>query len=312
MLPEYHLPDKQLVAWKPVSPSSPENIDLPGSTVYSAIDDFGTIRINNWANALYQIGIRIFNFIRGVTINISKKREGVRFEAVLEGSVQILDKGQETDVMKEGYYRISDIKEFQALFKSPTATRYFVTYYSPEVLQQIGIEDEVSACPPRILAPEMAQLIINIMGNSYEGGMRDFFYENCIRELLFIHLSIKGPRLPGELSDTDLAAIFKADELIKADLKSHYTIRELARKVGINEFKLKQGFRKMFQQGVFKRLTEHRMQHAKILLESTDRSVEDIADRSGYSNASTLIPAFSKRFGHSPHEWRKLRRKGMV
>lgn len=312
MLPEYQLPDHQLVSLQPVPESSSGTTLLPGSREFAAEADYGSIRIYSWTNSLFQLCFKIFSFIRRISLQVRNKRHGFRFEAVLEGAVQITHTGGDTEELKEGHYRITDVKEFQALFSSSSATRFFITCFSKESLEKIGLADQIKTCPPRMLAPEMLQLIKAVSSNPYNEEIRDFFYENCIRELLFIHLSVKQHRLPGELSDNDLAAILQADALIMEDLSKHYTIRELSRKVGLNEFKLKRGFRNVFNQGVFRRLAEHRLKYACMLLESTEMSVEDIADSVGYSNASTFIPAFSKRYGHSPLVWRKLRRKGEI
>jgi AraC-like DNA-binding protein len=75
----------------------------------------------------------------------------------------------------------------------------------------------------------------------------------------------------------DIASIYKADSIIAANLKKHYTIDELSRMSGTNKLKLKIGFKKAYGMGVFKRLVFRWMEHAKTLLESTDKSIGEIA-----------------------------------
>jgi AraC-like DNA-binding protein len=46
------------------------------------------------------------------------------------------------------------------------------------------------------------------------------------------------------------------------------------------------------------------MQHAKTLLESTNKSIGEIAELAGYDTAAGFIHAFRRKFGITPREWR--------
>jgi AraC-like DNA-binding protein len=77
----------------------------------------------------------------------------------------------------------------------------------------------------------------------------------------------------GQLEDRDIAAIYQADTIISSNLHQHFTIEKLSRMTGTNQFKLKKGFKDIFGMGVFHRLLFRRMEHAKVLLETTDKSI---------------------------------------
>ena len=64
---------------------------------------------------------------------------------------------------------------------------------------------------------------------------------------------------------------------------------------------LQQNFGKTFSQ----KLTDARMAAAAQLLEGTDLSVTQIAERSGYSSIEHFSTAFRRRMGCSPREYRK-------
>ena len=49
-----------------------------------------------------------------------------------------------------------------------------------------------------------------------------------------------------------------------------------------------------------------RLQHARLMLETTDRTASEIAHESGFENASHFSQAFRAQFGHSPSEWRGI------
>ncbi len=46
------------------------------------------------------------------------------------------------------------------------------------------------------------------------------------------------------------------------------------------------------------------MEHAKTLLETTQKSIGEIAELAGYDTAAGFIHAFRREFGNTPREWR--------
>jgi AraC-like DNA-binding protein len=78
---------------------------------------------------------------------------------------------------------------------------------------------------------------------------------------------------------------------------------------GTNEFKLKKGFRQLFGMGVFHRLLFRRMEKAKMLLETTNKSIGEIADLAGYDTAAGFIHAFRREFDMTPREWRNQQKE---
>lgn len=81
------------------------------------------------------------------------------------------------------------------------------------------------------------------------------------------------------------------------------TIAELAMEVGLNQLKLKRGFRSLFGMGVYSLFQRHRMERARELL--YHYNVTETALMLGYSNISHFSTAFRKQFGVLPGEARK-------
>ena len=102
----------------------------------------------------------------------------------------------------------------------------------------------------------------------------------------------------------DLPYIFAAQKIIDENPKIDLRIPDLAQKVGINEFKLKVGFRQMFKKGVHQYLLGVRLQHAKNKLEETDLTIEEIAYTVGFKSRDGFANAFKKEFKISPRYWR--------
>jgi len=205
--------------------------------------------------------------------------------------------------LKAGQYHLTDLPIFTALFKTNTACSVFITHYSNDLLQRLGIE--ILACAPQKMPESMAKLIHDMLHNQYEGNLRDFYYENSVRELLFFHLTQDKNPLPGELDNRDISSIYQADAIIASNLHEHITIEKLSRLAGTNAFKLKKGFRQLFGMGVFHRLLFRRMEHAKLLLETTNKPIGEVAGLAGYDTAAGFIHAFRNKFNMTPREWRK-------
>jgi AraC-like DNA-binding protein len=51
------------------------------------------------------------------------------------------------------------------------------------------------------------------------------------------------------------------------------------------------------------------MEHAKLLLQTTNKSIGNVADLAGYDTVAGFIHAFRKRFGVTPREWRNQRKE---
>jgi AraC family transcriptional regulator len=73
--------------------------------------------------------------------------------------------------------------------------------------------------------------------------------------------------------------------------------------VGLNQLKLKRGFRSLFGMGVYSLFQRHRMERARELL--SHHNVTETALMLGYSNISHFSAAFRKQFGVLPGEARK-------
>ncbi|WP_431211742.1 helix-turn-helix transcriptional regulator [Puia sp. P3] len=102
----------------------------------------------------------------------------------------------------------------------------------------------------------------------------------------------------------DVPAIELAKSIIEKDPTAHIHIPMLADKAGINEFKLKVGFRELFQCQPISVSTAIVPKKAKGLLEDTDDTIDQIASRAGFETYSGFSTAFKKAFQISPTEYR--------
>ena len=69
---------------------------------------------------------------------------------------------------------------------------------------------------------------------------------------------------------------------------------------GINEFKLKQGFKQVFNNTVFGYLSDYKLNQARELLLRGNTAIKEVADSLGYSSVQHFSHAFRKKFGVPP------------
>ncbi len=147
--------------------------------------------------------------------------------------------------------------------------------------------------------------ILNQIENSHLMGTCSSVYVDAkILELLSL---IFTQPIEKEMVFKDYDKIKEAALLLVSDIHKPPTIKELSLKVGINEKKLKQGFKAVFKTTVYGYLFEYKMQLAEQLLQNTQKNIIKIALQCGYEYPSHFSTAFKRKFGVSPKELRKKR-----
>lgn len=103
-------------------------------------------------------------------------------------------------------------------------------------------------------------------------------------------------------NELDRVKIVNAREILIQHICEPITIKELSRKVAMNECYLKKGFKEMFGSTIFDFYQSQRMEHAKYLLYEKGLSVTDVSLMLGYSSISHFSTAFKKHTGLKPCE----------
>ena len=103
-------------------------------------------------------------------------------------------------------------------------------------------------------------------------------------------------------NEADRFKITKAREVLLQHIGEPITIKELSRKVAINECYLKKGFKEMFGTTIFDFYQSQRMEHARYLLYEKGLSVTEVSMMLGYSSISHFSTAFKKHTGLKPCE----------
>jgi AraC-like DNA-binding protein len=102
-------------------------------------------------------------------------------------------------------------------------------------------------------------------------------------------------------TDYDRERILFARDYLLGRLDCPPSLAELSGAAGINEFKLKKGFKETFGVTAFQYLADVRLSLAKDDILAGRRSATDIAFALGYSSLAHFSSAFKKKFGVSPN-----------
>ena len=155
-----------------------------------------------------------------------------------------------------------------------------------------------------------SECIQEIRNDEHEGLVRSTYLEGVSLELLSYQAKqyLDDQKSPGKqlaLRKQDVEKILEAKELLLQNLDESLTIEELSREVGINQTKLKTGFKKVFDKPVKTWLRDKKLEKAKLLLLEGKLSVREIASSIGYTNQSHFSNKFKEKYGVLPKDYSK-------
>ncbi|WP_189523488.1 helix-turn-helix transcriptional regulator [Nostoc sp. PA-18-2419] len=156
----------------------------------------------------------------------------------------------------------------------------------------------------------MQDIVQQILRCPYQGMTKRMYLESKALELMTLivqeELEIKEDRHnPTLLKLDDVDRIHLARNILLRNLDNPPSLIELAKQAGINERKLKEGFRFCFGTTVFGYLHNYRMEQARSLLVAGQLSVKQVARIIGYASPTSFHAAFRKKFGINPGDYLK-------
>jgi AraC-like DNA-binding protein len=112
-------------------------------------------------------------------------------------------------------------------------------------------------------------------------------------------------RTASQFSARDLNRIYEARDYLSQHFASPPVIPQLARMVGINQTKLKAGFKAALGMTIADYTMRRRMERASELLITQDYPIEAVANTVGYRHAANFTCAFKRHFGCLPRIWKQ-------
>ena len=165
-----------------------------------------------------------------------------------------------------------------------------------------------SFCKMLPLCSRTRMVLESLLNNNYTDSFENIYINAQTQMLLLYSLEcMLGDREEGFsckflANDADREKILKAREILLEHIGEPVTIKELSRKVAINECYLKKGFKEMFGATIFDFYQSQRMEHARYLLYEKGLSVTEVSMMLGYSSISHFSTAFKKHTGLKPCE----------
>ncbi|MCF0074205.1 AraC family transcriptional regulator [Dyadobacter sp. CY261] len=153
--------------------------------------------------------------------------------------------------------------------------------------------------------PDMLTTINDITLCKLTGPFRRIFMEGKALELLSHTLNQAAHYTPArqKLNATDLQRIKEVKEYLDCHYLNPGSMLEICRMFCLNDYKLKTGFRALYQDSVFGYIHLRKMQLGKKLLEDGQMNVAQVSDCIGYANHFSA--AFRKYFGFSPSQLKR-------
>ena len=295
---------------------------------------FVEVNMQDWYFDGIRLGYSDWNFKQPVDLkwNYQIKSELVTLQANLKGSVFI---GSQTnkpqaafgnyqhnlyyangDDVNEGFLRSTHLQSSMFFIQFTKDAFLRLTQGGNDALERFGeniLNGRRCAISPNNLPVDavMLNIINDIINCRYKDGLKQMYLLSRSIEFLVLQAeACNAARLPAYKyvkTKHDLECVSYAREYILNNIESPPGLTALAKIVGINEYKLKRGFKEVFGNTVFGYLSESRLELAKNDLVRGDKTSTEIASVLGYSSVQHFSNAFKKKFGFSPNKLLKTR-----
>lgn len=162
--------------------------------------------------------------------------------------------------------------------------------------------------------PSALIVVLNQLFNiQLSESARNLYYHGKVFEILSLYFSEKKPdteNCPFLNDEETVRKIKHAKEYLLKHLDTPPGLKALAKLSGLNEFQLKMGFKEIYGNTVYGYLLDHKIDHARILLDTGKLKVNEVAFQIGYTNPSHFIAAFRKKFGITPKKYLMQQKAG--
>lgn len=162
------------------------------------------------------------------------------------------------------------------------------------------------------ITSEMYAILNDIVQCEKEGIIKQLYIETNVLKLLLLQFEQCGEVTAAKegncIKKYDLEKFGLVKKLLEDNIAYRHSLGELSRKSGLNDFKLKKGFKELYGTTVFGYLHELRMVKAAGLLHEDVKTIAEIAECCGYAYVQSFSTAFKQRYGITPEKYRKKER----
>jgi AraC-like DNA-binding protein len=295
---------------------------LRGATSFQAKTNLAELVIQELHGEYYTIRFLIGNFLKKVNAKGWIHSDGLYSYFMLKnGTRKQINTIGNLHIRQDQYACFfTESSDCSAVFEKTNEFRALDLFYSPKLLEELlpffPELKNVLLSPSGILLPgkpcwslpSMKEIINQILDCPYDEATRQFYFDLKVRELLYqlLETAFKTNPTQQHFTPFEIARIHEARDILESYIsKKPPSIRSLSRKVALNEYKLKTGFKQYFNASIFDWLIDRKMKHAKQLILTTNRPIKYICSMVGYPRTTNFITAFRRRFGMTPGSLRR-------
>lgn len=280
---------------------------------------FGSLQLHELKNENYCITHDQYSLLQDTTLQARADTQTLGLHYNLRSSFQWNISGCREKMLRRKQYNMFYLPSYECEYLFRKEQQYmnfgvvFTTDYLqrcneafpflPQFLKRVNLKIPTTVNENHVLAtPRMMEVIQNILHCDYIGMLKKMYLDSKVSELLLLSLrnipNIDEVQIT--LHPSDIELVHQAKEHLLANLENPCSIGELAHLVGLNEYKIKLGFKQLYKNTVFGLLQDERLQKARMLLQETQMTVQDISLLTGYKNLSNFTAAFKRKFGFPP------------
>ena len=171
-------------------------------------------------------------------------------------------------------------------FDQTTEQQFSICNSSRLLIEQLK---QISALTPLLQSLQLTEIVVQLLRRSIENITVPFTVCPVPACRFLAH-------------ETERAKIADAKRIMEQTIDQPLTIKELSRKVAMNECYLKKGFKTLTGRTINEYQQELRITKAKELLQQQGQTVSEVASLLGYSSISHFSAAFKKATGLKPCE----------
>ncbi len=305
--------------------SSPASMNtLAGSVLSAVTGDFGNILVQQIQAGRFTIYYNQYQIKKDSSFYFAMNGPSLELHFMLQNQMEykLSELGVVETIEKEFNLTYLPYIENRTSFKAGnTCTTFDIHFPVPYLEEYATVHPLINSFRDQVIQNraiqyssgkqvagfEMIGIINHILFNDYAGAPMLFYLESKAVELLLLSLRALSMQTNGSIKPRpgDIERIHEAEAIIMSNLENPYSLIELSRKAGINDFKLKKLFKHIYGTTVFDYLMQAKMKKAKSLVLETELPFSEIAFQTGFKNVPNFNEAFRRKFACTPGYMRK-------
>ncbi len=160
---------------------------------------------------------------------------------------------------------------------------------------------------------EISKFIEEFLDCEHEGFMKKVYQEGKVYEILTHQLKqylddLNEPNKRIILRQATIERIEEAVAIIDEELEKVDAVVNLAKRVGLNQNTLQNGFKQLYKTSVNEYIQNFRVEKAKALLENSELNITEITYKVGINSRSYFSKLFKKKYGVTPKQYLEQQR----